>query len=357
MPKRLWVIWLLLGLTVTLCSCRYPTDDLVFLNEGEAVKAADIYHDIDAIVAKDGNCYIRGMNPASSFLYGVENTEQYLNLYKTLDVSKSGKFTQIYSGGDAENVRLSDNGGVIVTNASEVLLFADIEGYRTPTHFCADARHALLVEDRVYVLTTEGTFGYREVKTPDTFVPVTAHIRQFEIGGNGYSFWLLSDTDTLSVYTDEACEEALWQIEEVSNFDIWGGGADTDGTQHKSVFAYTAKGACYYYAGYDVENADKFANRLVDRGAVSAAVYEGGVMVLNEEKEVRIFGQGIGTNDTFNGEVIARDAAKLCGDWVDLAIVTEKGALIVAGTLPDSTSVSTLDLIEKASSITETATN
>ncbi len=265
MLKRLLVLCLLSLLTVTLCSCIYPTNELVFMEEGKAVKAADVYDDIDAIVAENGNCYIRGKNMRSSYMYGVENTEQYLNLYRTLDVEKSNKFTQIYSGGDAEAIRLSDNGGVIVTKESEVFLFADIEGYKTPTLFCEEAQSAQLVKDRVYILTPDGRIGYREVKTPDVFVTVAEHIRKFEVGGDSDSFWLLTDSNVLSVYTDEACTEALWQIEDVSDFDIWGGGADADGTQYKAVFAYTAKGACYYYAGYDVENAEKFANQLVDR--------------------------------------------------------------------------------------------
>ena len=207
--KKILCIALLLLLMATLCQCVFPTDDLIFMEEDEAVKFADVYGDIDAVVAENGNCYIRGKNMKSSYMYGVENTKQYLNLYNTLDFSKANQFTQIYSGGDAKSIRLSNNGGVIITEESKVVLFTDIEGFKTPALFCDNAQSALLVKDRVYILSPEGIFGYRQVKTPDTFVPVAQGIRQFEIGSQNNSFWLLSDTNTLSVYTDEACEEAL----------------------------------------------------------------------------------------------------------------------------------------------------
>ena len=339
MLKRLWMLCVLLFLTVTLCSC-YPTDKLVFLDQDAPVQDADVYVNIHAVVGENGNCYIRGIDPNQSFLYGVENTEQYKNLYKKLDFSQSAQFVEIYAGGDAEAVRLSGSGGAIVTKESKVYLFADVEGYEIPTYFCDDAKSAFPARDRVYVLTSAGIFGYREIQAPETFVPLAEHVQKFEISSE--SIWLLSDKGILSVYTDEACAAALWQLEEVSQFDIYNNG-------EKCVLSYIVNGACYYYEGFGVENAVKYAAKLTDRGAAAAAVYNDGVIVLNENGQVQIFGNAIGAVKNHQGEIIRRNARKICGDFCSIAIITERGELIVAGSLPDDTNVTTSELIKKAS--------
>jgi len=154
------------------------------------------------------------------------------------------------------------------------------------------------------------------------------NIRQFEVGTHQNSIWLLSDADILAVYTDGVCKQALWEIEAVSMFDLCSGGDDV--ITDKYGLAYISGGACYYYNGYGVENAPKFADRLMSSDAVGVAAYNNGVIVLNECKEVLTYGDGIGTVDHYNGEVIAKGAAKLSAHQCGLMIVTEEGKLIAA---------------------------
>ena len=147
----------------------------------------------------------------------------------------------------------------------------------------------------------------------------------------------------MSVYTDETCKDALWQIESVSSFDIWCGSEDV--VNGKYVFSYISDSSCYYYTGCGLGNAPKYANKIVSENAVSVAVYSGGVMVLNESKELLFFGKGVSENEIFRGDIIAKNVFMMCGDFDKLAIIKESGELTVVGELPDSSSVSISDLI------------
>lgn len=352
MRKRGMIILLIVLISLLmafmLVRCALSTDDLVFMDEGTPIKSADVYGNIDAVVTEKGNCYIRGKSVSTDYLYGVKNTHQYKNIYRALDFDKSLKFVEIYAGGDAEDIFLSKNGGVIITNKSDVYLFADIKGYEIPKKFCNNARYAQLDKERVYILTTDGQFGYCDIKKPNNFILLQQEVKQFEVRRGGQCVWLLSDSGELTVYSDLECKTKVLQIDAVSQFDVWNGDPEPDVENNWHYFTYVSEGSCYYYSGRGLSNSESLAHVILSEGAVRAAVYSGGVMVLNDKNEVQIFGSGLQHNDICNGEVIAKNAIDICGDVFKIVIVTTDGTLIAGGTLPDSSSISVADLVESA---------
>ena len=173
------VLALQIGTPLLACalSGRPATGELVYYRDQPIVHAS-LYGSGCAIVGADGNCYTRTWS--ADGLTGKLAAEYELR-YQFL--SKDETFARIYDKGDARAIWLFHGGGAIVTRSDECWIYLSwMDPFAEPTLFCGDTVKALAEHGRLFVLRTDGAFGWYSLDDPArVFHPLLENVKDFAL--------------------------------------------------------------------------------------------------------------------------------------------------------------------------------
>ena len=324
----------------------FNTHALITLDDPSSIVSSSAYLDMTAVVTADGNCYIRGSRVEKSHPYGVANVRQYRNQYNTLALEQADRFVQIYSGGDAIAVNLSKNGGTIITANNKLYLFSDTDSFLRPSYFCENIQDAKLVGDRVYVLTTDGVWGYYTISSQKNFVAITDRITKFKIADLDKSLWLLTkDRVLLTCENVDNPQNTIRCADNVDDFDVICVEARM---QPHYLLGYIRNNEAFCYDGYGFPTeTDLDALKMVNANAISISAYLKGIIVVTPERQALVYGKDFGDDATFHGNTIAENVINISTSLLSVNLALESKEMICCGSLPSSQFISIQDIIRQ----------
>lgn len=342
------IIFIFIILSTLFVSCSCSTEKLEYLDDNLLITHSDTYSNMTAVVATNGNCYIRGNMVNNKTTFGVDNVKKYNKQYDSLDVSLTDKFVQIYSGKDAKSIELSQNGGTIITLDNKVYIFTDMNEYKTPLYFCENAVCAKLLKDKVYILTPKGDFGYRTITAPNDFILLKSNILQFRIMDLDYSTWILTNDNQLLIYS---CSEIINKpdclLENIASFDAMCLEFNSNISKPLYSFGYiTQEQKVFYYKGYGLPEVNKTTEISVKNENNNIAVYSRGVITIDKKQNAYVYGNDLLENHSFSGELIAKDVVNISTSIYSINIASNSSELISCGKFPSSKFIFINDIIQ-----------
>lgn len=333
------VACIVLVLLSSLC-VNYLENRLIILSDETAIASSSSYWNMTAVIAQDGNCYIRGDMVSSTSPYGIDDVKQYNKRYQSLNINKANDFVQIYDKADAISVNLSDNGGTIITSDHDLYIFTGNENYKTPQFFCKGIVYAKLVEDRVYVLSSGRVFGYYNIADPELFFAIKTDVVAAKVTDMDQSIWLLMQNKQLLVGTKAVQNDWLCCAVDVDAFDVLTVESLPRNTHAQYSVGYVSNGQVFYYNGHGIPQSDLDGHwKLIAEDATDVTAYSEGIIWLNAEKQVFIYGRDYLSDDFFNGEILGRGVVDVSAGLFNITIAMENKPPVYVGTLPSSETV------------------
>ena len=331
--RRISIILLITMILVSFNSCA--ASRLQFLDEETKISYAAQYSDVQVLISEDGNCYIRGGWISKEKPFGLANARTYEKFIdQTFPFSeKINEFVLLYDGGNAKKIILSYNGGVIITDNQELLLFYGTEKYLTPTIFTDGVIDAKLVDDKIYIVKSTGDFGYYSVDNNNDFTPIVSNVQGFDQSEN--IFLIHTNENELIISNDTFTEEQLNNVfNGVIAYSI--NCSDCLKDKHEINIGYvTENGDCFYKQGYNTEletfqNAELYAKVATSIQQVS--VYAEGVILLDKNNNALIYGNDLINRETFfDKKLISEKVSHISGDHRTIFIIREDGSYVYFG--------------------------
>lgn len=347
LKNRYIVMAIVVIFLVTFTGCSQKSNEVVYLENSPKVTFADVYEKMTAVIAEDGNCYIRGSSVSESTPFGVKNVSQYIKQYDSLDVSKVDNFVQIYSGNNAISIELSSNGGAIVTKNNEVWLFADVQKYKTPNFFCNNAVSAKLHKDEVYILTQNGELKLFGIDDPDKTVLLCNDVVDFKVMEHDESIWVLTADNELVIFrrvNDVLVEQC--KIENIVSFD--GMSLEYNRSLSKGLYSVgmvSNQGITMYYKGYGYPESQNLKRISTDNKTLFVSAYSKGLIVTDENNDSFVYGADLISDDTYSGNLLAQNVINVSAGRFGLSVVSNENELISIGLFPSSKYVAIGDII------------
>ena len=334
-----------------LLACTYPilvgNHDLVFLPEDAIVTSVATHMEMTAVVTAEGNCFLRGPLVSDEIPFGVTDIPAYCSQYSTLNLDKANRLVQIYSGGDAETISLSDTGGTIISRTQELYLFSDAAPYRTPQFFCTGVIAAKLYRDRVFVLTTDNTLGYYEITKPSEFVALKTAVTEFIITDLDGRLWYLTDGGEL--WTSEPAktiDTGICLFANVLRFDVLCTNHYPDILDPEYVLCYMVEdGSVYSYSGNGLPTQETVKQIVTVSSIADVYTYAGGIILLDDEDNATVYGNELVGNKKYDGVMLAPKVRNISTSSLCINIVTEQKKLLSCGHLPNSSLVCIEEII------------
>lgn len=288
-----------------------------------------------AAVSEIGNVYIKG-SLSQRFNYGTDLVRQLYNLI-------SDSFVRIYDKNDAVSVNLSNTGGCIVTEQSDVYVFVnDSVKNKTPTYLCSGYIKAYLAGDDVYLLRSDGTFGAVNLENPTEITVLGRDVVDFDIEYSdsesfpyGICFALTKDHRLFVMKIGETLDSTGNYIDDVVEFDVVSFVAqwcmDDHAKKHVEISLLNSKGQAFWYDGDLDENYSKIAdmkNYVLAGSNVSCLVsYPVGVAMLNNTGQVSLYGYDFGNEDYMSGDILFDDVKGLFSSGRSLMMLYQNGEI------------------------------
>lgn len=349
--KRLIILSICLMCVISLAVGIYihffGTYNLVFLEDSQSIIFSDSWTKVTAVVSEAGNVFVRGEWVDEPSPFGVEDIRQYRNQYNLLDFSKADRFVEIYNGNDAISVELSDLGGVIITKQNQAVLFVHTGKYRLPSFFCEDVLKAKLYGTRVYILSTDGCFGYRDISSPSSWTLICENVKDFSIPDGDHTVWLLSTENELVVYKeDDGYDSALVCLKDVACFDVLCAETpDVYPSAKYSLGIVLTNGTPLYYNGKGIPTEEsKFEEYPVKAHDVLA--YSNGIIILDQNGIATIYGKEDLIDVFYQGELLAENVIDFSSSIFSVNLITKDQGMLCIGSLPSSRWIEFRDVIE-----------
>lgn len=329
------IIAVIVLLSIILISLQFFVSlPLNFMNDDLTVTKASQYGDCHVLIGEDGNCYIRNGWIDKKNPWGLKNPRAYAMFIDfTFPFSKKlDRFVRMYDGGNAETVVLSYNGGIILTKNREALLFYGTDDYQTPSLFARNILDAKLVDDRVYLVTSQGEFGYCSIEDNQQFYKILENVQSFE--ETEKLFMVHTEKNELLISDDTFTEDQFSQrISDVAAYSFMCVNCLRD---HDIVCCFvTTDGNCWYQrVGKSLLNQfresssyDKIAESIVQVSACSQ-----GVLMLDSNQNARMYGRtSDGDSLTWEGDILASNACFVSGGSSSCFIILTDGTYVYYG--------------------------
>lgn len=330
--KKMLVVVVVALFFFSSCASR----NLEFLDENLSITAITQENDAHLLIAEDGNCYIRNEWISEEKPYGLKNAKDYRKfISKTFPFSKDlNEFVMLYDGGNAKEARLSYNGGVIITNESDLLLFCnDNTNYSVPTKFASEIIDGKLVDDRVFLIQSDGFFGYRSIENKDTFIPILSDVADFKQTEN--IFIIRTNKNEIIISDDSFSADQLdKRIEDVVSYSLDCVDCTVD---HDIIMTYVkSDGSCFYRRGGRDELSEFQCSELYQKisdTALEASVYRNGVVFIDHSYNACVYGKEFTGETLFEGKIIANNVKSVSGDRGSIFVLLNDGTYIYYGSL------------------------
>lgn len=312
---------------------------LTLLDDSSKVTYVNQYEDYSAVISEDGDCYVQ------SGRCGIEDTDQYFRLR---NIFKADSYVKIYDGDDAKIVRMSDSGGVIITNNNDLYVFSNnYYNFITPKMFKHGITNAFITDNLVYVIENN-KFGCYDLSIPSTlqnFEYICSDVVDFQITEYGNEVIVLTKDNTLSVLKKTDNGYAFIKLfDDIKSFSVVQG--NLNGAAYNMLGIVKTDGTAWY--GYCTVNmfreADLTVTKLTDEdmrkvatNAANIAAYLNGVVVLSKEGTISVTGWEImNSNYNYDNTVISKDITMISSSAENVIALRSDGSFACYGKSPDS---------------------
>ena len=335
--KRMIIrISLIIIILVVIYFCFFDTIGLVTVSKNESFISFSPGESFIAAVTDKGNVYVKG-DLTTEINFGSDKIRQYNHML-------IADYIQIFGKGNASSVEIGPYGGAIVTEQSEVFIFINgSEKYKTPVFLCKGYKMANLVENKVYLLSNEGVFGYVTIEDPDNFIKLGDNIVDFQIEYYNnvlpcdVCFALTADERLYISKTGEALSDNVQHLDGIIGFsavvitaDL---PSDSSWTNHIVLGLLDMNHDVLWL--HDDLNKNNGISKLADINKYSVVgnnidkicVYPYGIAMLNHTGDVSLYGTDFhATNNvnTFSGEAVFHDVKDIFGGELLVLIYNNK---------------------------------
>lgn len=331
--KSLIIVLLIITILTAIHFIFFSSVGLRLYNDKDKVIFSDLYSRRSAIVTENGCVYVNGeKNDASYRVLGIKKIRRFENLFNFF---KENSFVCIYDSGDASEVYLSYSGGAIITKNNEAYIFcSSSEEYYIPKLFMKNVKCAIPVDECVYILTVDGTFGFCRLENPAGFVPLMKSIISFKVMTDSNEIITLSETGQLSVaeYGEGFAGSFDEMINDVSGFSAVQYHIDAPTV---SVGIVDRNGNLLRYdmvGSFSVSKALSSQPEELGKNIKMVAVYSDGTVAINQNRDLIVYGKDFGFDDRiFNGEVLCKNCRSVSSSSDKVIVVKSDGTISCYG--------------------------
>lgn len=308
--------------------------------DGEKIIFADQYLARTAIVTQEGRVYINGtQDDARSKVLGIDNVHRYKNLYNS---GRETSLVCIYNKNDAAKVCLSLKGGAIITKNSELYIFSSLSSkYETPQFFAQNVKNAIAYENKIYILTTNGIFGFYYLSDQMHFTPLLYSVAYFDVLEESKELILISAKGELYIMKcgTEPIKYSqcfLKNIESISAVQFY-----VETTPAISVCVVNKEGELVLYSllgSFDVQKALHQTPKRLAQNIKNAAAYEYGVAAIDQADNLLVYGKDFSFNNiVLDGDVICENCILISSSAESIVAIKDDGLIEKYGYMLDQT--------------------
>ena len=312
----------------------FNTIGIVTKTDNETVISVSASGKTIAAVVDSGDVYVKG-EITSDYNYGMNRILQYNHLY-------ADQFARIYDKKDAVSVNLSESGGCIVTNQSDVYVFVNgSEKYKIPTYLCSGYIKAYLAGDDIYLLCADGRFGFVNIEKPDDFTVLGSNVIDFDVEYSdsiypyGICFALTENNRLYASELGKALHDNEQYIDDVIGFDVIAFCADLTDDDTMKKYVEVSLLDSDYHAYWFEGDLDKDFSRIIDKKNYTVTgsdihhvvSFPRGIAMLNQEGEVVLYGYDFWHEDFFTGETVFTNVETVFSGNNHLIILYKNGVV------------------------------
>lgn len=331
--QLLIIIAVVLSLIIICFFTFFVATGLFIKPNNEEITFLSAHNSTVAAVTDIGNVYVKG-DVSHELRYGVDRFRQFL-------IRNSDTFVKIYDKNDAITVNLSEDGGCIITKQSDVYVFINSsEKYQTPTYLCSGYNKAYLADDNIYLLNSNGEYGFISIEKPDIFNLLCKDVVDFDIEYSnselypyGISFVLTKNNHLYVSDLKKAINDTEAYIEDVAGFNSIAFCADylNDNKMKKyiEISIVNRKGEAFWYEGDLDENYDRIVDQTnyvkVGNDVSIVASYPRGCAMLDDKHQVSLYGYDFGHEDFISGQILFYDVMNIFSSSSNLILLYQNG--------------------------------
>lgn len=337
--KRLFIVIAAISITSLLTYLTFFSAlGLKLYDEKEKITFASQYSMKTAIVTEKGNVYINGeKDDADAKVLGIKNFKRFNNLYNSF---RETDFVCIYDKGDASKVMLSSQGGAIITKENILYLFGSFETkYLTPLKFADNAKSAFPVNDRIYVLKTDGVFGYYLISNPNVFVTLFKSVVDFYVMEKSEEIIILTDSGELFVAKYNELNDFKLLINNVGAFSSIQFYKSATPSAVISIITKDNELLGYEtFGNFSIEKALSSTPRELGENIQAAVPYNDGIAAINTNGDLVVYGKDFDLNNSYlSGENIDKNCKMITSSAESVKVVMYDGSMKCYGYMNDQT--------------------
>lgn len=334
--KKLFIIVLIFICVVVLVIYLnfFSTLGLQLYDDSEKIIFVNQHSNKSAIITQSGCVYINGeKNDAQGNELGLKKPKRFNNLYNSF---KEDAYVLIYDKCDAANIMLSSSGGAIVTQNNVLYVFGNNDKkIYTPVQFADNVKSAFLEKDRVYILTTNGDFGFCHLNSPDNFIILKQSVATFTVIEDSNEILVLTENNKLFLRQAEnvTTTDFIELTDDIAFFSVITYYDIAMPVTSVSVVTVTGDLLCYKNIGkFSVNGAFEATFKKIDTKIRIAVPYRYGVVALNESDEILVHGNNFGMDDEqLNGKIVLQDCKSVTSSVDTVRVIKTDGKMVCYG--------------------------
>lgn len=255
---------------------------------------------------------------------------------------------KLYDKKDAVSVDLSSTGGCIVTEQSDIYVYADYPmKHRQLDYLCSGYSKAYLAGDDVYLLADDGKFGFVNLDQPDDFIVLGSDVVDFDIeyseGTSPYGVYFALNAENRLYVSDleKPLSSSKTYMDDVISVNAisfcMALSGDKNEKKYIEISFIDSDHHAYWYEGDLDESLSKITDKsnytLAGSNIQSAVAYSRGIAMLDSKGDASIYGHDFnyfGLEGFLTGEVLFHDVKSLYSGESNLIVQYRNGDIEIS---------------------------